>query len=171
LQLEAALKLRDLSSTLNGVVGRVDDLTRQLTTLAESMRRGGDAAGPAAAARAGDGDSGGPVARSAVQPDNAMADISSALEELKKLRATLVREAPFGYRYPPRLREEVQSLMGSITSAIAPPTESQMLRVREVTEETQRAVAELNAIIGGSVRRINEKLSSQPHIMTGSPVK
>ena len=106
-----------------------------------------------------------------MQPDNAMADISSALEELKKLRATLVREAPFGYRYPPRLREEVQSLMGSITSAIAPPTESQMLRLREVTEETQRAVAELNAIIGGSVRRINEKLSSQPHIMTGSPVK
>lgn len=171
LQLEAALKLRDLSSTLNGVVGRVDDLTRQLTTLAESMRRGGDAAGPAAAARAGDGDSGEPVARSAVQPDNAMADISSALEELKKLRATLVREAPFGYRYPPRLREEVQSLMGSITSAIASPTESQMLRLREVTEETQRAVAELNAIIGGSIRRINEKLSSQPHIMTGSPVK
>ncbi|MFY9570046.1 MAG: hypothetical protein WAV20_01430, partial [Blastocatellia bacterium] len=29
-QLDAALKLRDLSSTLNGVLSRVDDLTRQL---------------------------------------------------------------------------------------------------------------------------------------------
>jgi hypothetical protein len=32
-QLDAALKLRDLSSTLNNVVARVDDLTRQLTAL------------------------------------------------------------------------------------------------------------------------------------------
>lgn len=78
---------------------------------------------------------------------------------------------PFGYRYPPRLREEVQSLMGSITSPIAPPTEPQMLRLREVTDETQKAVAELNGIISGSVRRINEKLSSQPHVVTGSAVR
>jgi photosystem II stability/assembly factor-like uncharacterized protein len=170
-QLDAALKLRDLSSTLNGVVARVDDLTRQLTTLAETMRKVPDAGAPAAAARAGDGDGSGPVARSVVQSDNVMADISAALDELKKLRATLVREAPFGYRYPPRLREEVQSLMGSITSPIAPPTEAQMLRLREVTDETQKAVAELNGIISGSVRRINDKLSSQPHVVTGSPVK
>jgi len=170
-QLDAGLKLRDLSSTLNGVVARVDDLTRQLTTLAETIRRVPDAGAPAAAARAGDGEGSGPVARSAVQSDNAMADISASLEELKRLRATLVREAPFGYRYPPRLREEVQSLMGSIASPIAPPTEPQMLRLREVTDETQRAVADLNGIIAGSIRRINEKLSSQPHIVTGSPVK
>ncbi|PYT10331.1 MAG: hypothetical protein DMF60_00415 [Acidobacteria bacterium] len=61
--------------------------------------------------------------------------------------------------------------MGSITSPIAPPTEAQMLRLREVTDETQKAVAELNGIIAGSVRRINDKLSSQPHIVTGSTVR
>jgi hypothetical protein len=167
-QLDAALKLRDLSSTLNSVVARVDDLTRQLTTLNETMRRAPDAA--AAAGRAGDGDGNGASARTG-QSDSATGEINAALDELKKLRATLVREAPFGYRYPPRLREEVNSLMGSISSPIAPPTEPQLLRMREVTDETQKAVSDLNAIISGSIRRINEKLSSQPHVVTGSPVK
>ena len=168
-QLDAGLKLRELSSTLNGVVARIDDLTRQLTALSETTRRIPDPAATAAAARSGDGEGGGPAARSVVaQTDGAGADINAALDELKKLRATLVREAPFSYRYPPRLREEVQSLSGSISSAIAPPTEPQMLRLREVTEETQKAVAELNAIMSGSIRRINEKLSNQPHVMTGS---
>ena len=167
-QLDAGLKLRELSSTLNGVVARIDDLTRQLTALSETTRRIPDPAATAAA-RSGDGEGGGPAARSVVaQTDGAGADINAALDELKKLRATLVREAPFSYRYPPRLREEVQSLSGSISSAIAPPTEPQMLRLREVTEETQKAVADLNAIMSGSIRRINEKLSNQPHVMTGS---
>src|SRR5712692_5717719 len=169
-QLDAALKLRDLNSTLNKLVASVDDLTKQLTTLAETMGKVPDAAATAAL-RAGDGDGTGPAAGNAGQTDNAMGDIKAALEELKKLRATLVREAPFGYRYPPRLREEVQSLMGSITSPIAPPTEPQMLRLRKVTDETQKAVVELNGIISGSIRRVNEKLSSQPHVVTGSPVK
>ncbi|MEK6405943.1 MAG: hypothetical protein AABN34_03155 [Acidobacteriota bacterium] len=169
-QLDAALKLRDLSSTLNSVVARVDDLTRQLTALTETMRRVPDAAATAAV-RAGDGDGGGPAARNVGQTDNAATDINAALDELKKLRATLVREAQFGYRYPPKLREEVQSLSGSISSAIAPPTEAQTLRLREVTDETQKAVADLNAIISGSIRRINEKLSSQPHVVTGSAVR
>ena len=168
-QLDAALKLRDLSSTLNSVVARVEDLTRQLTTLAETMRRAPDAA-PAAAGRAGDGNGTGPAAN-AGQSDNAMGDINAALDEMKKLRATLVREASFGYRYPPKLREEVNSLMGSVSSPIAAPTEPQMVRLREVTEETQKAVADLNAIIAGSIRRVNEKLSSQPHVVTGSALR
>jgi uncharacterized phage infection (PIP) family protein YhgE len=169
-QLDAALKLRDLSSTLNKLVASIDDLTKQLTALSETMRKAPDAAA-AAAGPAGDGDGSGLAARNARQSDGAIGDINAALDELKKLRATLVREAPFGYRYPPRLREEVQSLMGSISSPIAPPTEPQMLRLREVTEETQKAGADLNAIISGSIRRVNEKLSSEPHVLTGPPVK
>jgi len=169
-QLDAALKLRDLSSTLNSVVARVDDLTRQLTTLSETMRRVPDPAATAAV-RAGDGEGSGPPARTSGQSDNATADINAAIDELKKLRATLVREAPFGYRYPPKLREEVQSLGGSISAAIAPPTEAQMLRLREVTEETQKAAADLNGIISASIRRINDKLSGQPHVVTSSAVR
>jgi photosystem II stability/assembly factor-like uncharacterized protein len=169
-QLDAALKLRDLTSTLNKLVASVDDLTKQLTALGEAMKKLPEA-GTTSGSRSGDGDGNGPAAATAGQSESAMADINAALDELKKLRATLVREAQFGYRYPPKLREEVQSLMGSITSAIAPPTEPQLLRLREVTDETQKAVAELNAIIAGSIRRVNEKLSSQPHVVTGPAVK
>jgi hypothetical protein len=165
-QLEAGLKLRELSSSLNNLVARIDDFTRQLTTLSEAARRIPDAG--QAAARTGDGESSGPVARSVGQSDNASSDINTALDELKRLRATLVREASFSYRYPPKLREEVNSLSGSISSAIAPPTEAQMLRLREVTEETEKAIADLNSIISGPIRRVNEKLSGQPHIVTGS---
>jgi hypothetical protein len=169
-QLDAALKLRDLSSTLNGVVARVDDLTRQLSALNDTMRRLPEPAA-SAAVRAGDVDGGGPAVRNGTQSDNGSSDINAALDELKKLRATLVREAPFGYRYPPKLREEVQSLSGSVSAAIAPPTDPQMLRLREVTDETQKAVADLNAIIAGPIRRVNEKLSSQPHVVTGPTVR
>ena len=169
-QLDAALKLRDLTSTLNKLVASVDDLSKQLTTLSETMRKAPEAAATAAN-RAGDGANSGPAAATIGQSDNATADINTALEELKKLRATLVREAPFGYRYPPKLREEVQSLMGSITNPIAPPTEPQLLRLREVTDETQKALADLNAIIAGSIRRVNEKLSNQPHVVAGPSVK
>lgn len=169
-QLDAALKLRDLTSTLNKLVAGVDDLNKQLTTVGETMRKVPEP-GATAANRAGDGNGSGPATATAAQSDNAMADIYTALDELKKLRATLVREAPFGYRYPPKLREEVQSLMGSITSPIASPTEPQLLRLREVTDETQKAVADLNSIISGSIRRVNERLSSQPHVVTGPAVK
>jgi photosystem II stability/assembly factor-like uncharacterized protein len=168
-QLDAGLKLRDLSSSLNNLVARIDDLTRQLTTLNEAARRIPDAG--QAAARAGDGESSGPAARSVGQSDNASSDINTALDELKKLRATLVREASFSYRYPPKLREEVNSLSGSISSAIAPPTEAQMLRLREVTGETEKAIADLNAIISGPIRRVNERLSGQPHIVTGAVMR
>src|SRR5207253_9079781 len=116
-QLDAALRLRDLTSTLNRLVASVDDLNKQLTTLSETMKKVPEA-GATAGSRAGDTDGSGPTAPTAGQSDNAMADINTALDELKKLRATLVREAPFGYRYPPRLREEVQSLMVSTASSI-----------------------------------------------------
>src|SRR5207244_2731798 len=144
-QLNASLELRTLSSTLNNVVARIDDLTRQLTTLAEMWRRGPEITAPPAGN--GDDESGPSLAarRSGGQApaDNGLPEIRTALDELKKLRATLVREAPFGYRYPPKLREEVSSLMGSITNPIAAPTEPQLLRLREVKEETAKAVADL----------------------------
>ena len=68
---------------------------------------------------------------------------------------------PFYYsdiRVDPNDSERVYSLGGGLS-------------VREVTEETQKAVADMNAIISGSIRRINEKLSSLPHVVTGSAVR
>ncbi len=165
-QLGAALELRSLSSRLNEVVARVDDLTRQLTTLGETLKRGGDGGPPAAGEAMGNG----PQSRSGPRDvaNGVHSDITAALDELKKLRSTLVREGQFGYRYAPKLREEVNSLLSSISNPIAPPTEPQMLRLREVTEETAKAVGDLNAIINGPIKRVNERLAAQPHIATGA---
>jgi len=168
-QLNAALELRSLSSTLNRLVAQIDDLTRQLNSLSENLRQG-----PAlTASPAGDGGENDPniAARRNGRPapaNSGLPEIKTALDELKQLRASLVREAQFSYRYPPRLREEVNSLMFSISGPIAPPTEPQMLRLREVKEETAKAMADLNTILTTTIRKINEKLSNQPHIVTGA---
>ncbi len=151
-QLSAALEARELVSKLNMVVARVEDVTRQLTTLQETARREPVAGGENAANGAGD----------------VQANIKTALDELRKLRATLVRECSFNYRCPGKLREDANSLMNSIAAPIAQPTEGQKLRLREITEETNKAIADLNAIISGSVKRINDKLSNSPHIVTST---
>jgi photosystem II stability/assembly factor-like uncharacterized protein len=157
-QHKAALELRDLSSTLNRVVARIDDLTQQLNSLSENLRK--DAQEMPSAGNGGQ-----------ERHPQEMPEIKTAVEELRKLRLTLVREGQFNYRYAPRLREEVNSLMGSITNPVAAPTEPQMLRLREVTEETAQAVAALNAIINGPIQKVNEKLQGRPHIVTGAAIK
>ena len=98
-------------------------------------------------------------------------EINAALEDLKKLRAELVREGSFGYRYAPKLREEINSLMGAIQRPIAPPNEPQLLRLGELKAETEKAVADLDAIISTRIKKINEQLSNQPHIVTGPPIR
>ena len=90
----------------------------------------------------------------------------SAIEELKKLNATLVREGTLNYRYPPKLREEVNSLLFAISGTIAPPTEPQLLRLRETTEEAAQVQASLDKIIAGPIAAVNEKLKTRPQIVS-----
>ena len=163
-QLKSSLELRDLSDKLNEVVSRIDDLKRQLAALAGTMRRGGDA--PESAD--GDGEEG---AARRNRGQGGMSEIRSAIDELDKLRSTLVREGQFNYRFAPKLREEVRSLMGAIIRPIAAPTEPQLFRLSEVKAETEKAVADLNAIIANRIRKINEQLSSRPHIVTGTTIR
>jgi hypothetical protein len=154
-QLSAALEMREIVSRLNMAVAKVDDLTRQLTTLSENTRRGPQ--GPPAAAdgvQAGGGD-----------------DLRAALDELKKLRLSLVREAQFVYRYPPRLRDEANSLLSGIINTVGAPTEPQKLRMRELTEETEKTIGELNQFIATTIKRINDRLSAMPHVVTGAAVR
>ncbi|HEY7913889.1 MAG TPA: hypothetical protein VIG62_18400 [Blastocatellia bacterium] len=165
-QLAAGLELRSLSSRLNEVVARLDDLSRQLTTLADTLKRSAATEPQPAGDRAGNGQQGGSGPRDI--SNGVRSEVSAALDDLKKLRATLVREGTFSYRYAPKLREEVNSLLSSISNPIAPPTEAQMLRLREVSEETAKAVADLNAIINGPIKRVNDRVAAQPHIATGA---
>jgi predicted transglutaminase-like cysteine proteinase len=156
-QLNAGLEMRDLVTRLNRVVQRVDDLTNQLNSIAERASRSGGVTGFAEGNGSG----------SSLNP----ADVKAALDDLKKLRSSLVRECSMNYRCPAKLREEANSLMGSINNTIAPPTEGQKIRIREVKEETMKAVEELNRIINTTIKKLNDQMSGQQHIVTGAPIR
>ncbi len=156
-QLNAGLEMRDLVARLGRVVSRVDDLTNQLNSIAERASRGGSIVGSTEGNGSG----------SSVNP----ADVKAAQDELKKLHSTLVRDCTMNYRCPGKLREEANSLMGSINNTIAPPTEGQKVRMREVKEEIAKAVEELNRIASTTIKKVNDQMSSQPHIVTGAPIK
>ena len=157
-QLSTGMEMRDLVTKLNNLVTRLDDISGQLNAIAERNQRRTVPAEPAAAT---DGATGGSAP--AVNP----ADIRTAQDQLKALRAKLVRECTMGYRCQGRLRDEANSLMSSINGTIAKPTEGQKTAMREMKEETSRAVDELNQIVNTSIKKINDQMSSMPHISTG----
>ena len=55
-------------------------------------------------------------------------------------------------------------MIAGLSNAIAPPTEGQKLRLREIGAETTKVLADLNAIIAGPLKKVNEQLSGQPHV-------
>jgi photosystem II stability/assembly factor-like uncharacterized protein len=154
-QLKAGREAGELVTRVNRLVQRVDDLTSQLNALANRMPRGGPAA---------EGDGNG---ASSINP----ADLKTAQDDLKKLRAKLVRDCTMNYRCPAKLREEVTSLMGGINGGISAPTAGQKTVMQELQTETAQAIAELNRITETSIKKLNEQLSNQPHIAPGAPLK
>jgi hypothetical protein len=149
-QHQALMSLRDLTSELNGVVDRTENLTKQLTALSDGLKpRGraesaGGAAGPSSPAEAA---------------------VTRALDRLKGLRDKLTRPAQgLMYRTPPRLREELGSLSGAIGGPIAPPTEPQKLRLEELKQETAAVAAELEEILGKEIAEVNELLKDRPQV-------
>jgi hypothetical protein len=154
-QLKAGKEAGELATRVNRLVQRVDDLTNQLNALANRAPRGGPGVG--------EGEGGG----QSVNP----ADLKTAQDDLKKLRAKLVRECNMGYRCPSKLREEVTSLMGGLNAGIGAPTDGQKTVLQELQAETAQAIAELSRITETSIKKLNEQLSSQPHIATGAPLK
>src|SRR6185436_1017706 len=117
-------ELLGLSQRVNGAIDRTNDLIRQLTALTENLRR------------------------NAPNEKEALAEADGALADLKKLRdETLLRPLPgLGYRQYPRLREEVQSLYGSVSRSLTRPTDPQLLRKGELNLETSAAAQRLNTI-------------------------
>lgn len=157
-QRDAALALRDLISKVNEVVDRTEDLKTQLSALQERLRSSAGAV------------SNGPTAAPA--DSTALKAIRSALEKVMALRDKLTRPTPrMSYRQYPRLREELQSLYGSIQRPHAPPTEPQKRRLEELRAETDAVVSELNGILTGPVAEVNRLLGQHPHIVAGQPVR
>jgi photosystem II stability/assembly factor-like uncharacterized protein len=147
-QLEASTALSALTSRANAVVERATSLVTQLTALQDRLK-----AQPRAQAQA---------------PRDLASAVDAALGAVKTLRDDdLTRPYPsMGYRQYPRIREEINSLSGSVSRAPVRPTEGQALRLKELTEELGRAIATLNRIQTEQVGTINELMKTAPFIIT-----
>jgi hypothetical protein len=143
-QLDASMQARDLTTRSNRIIARVDNLSRQLTSLQEQFRAPANAE----------------VSRS----------IESALKDLKQFKDSVLARpvAGLGYRQYPRLREEIQTVSGMVSRPLLPPTEGEMLRLAELKGETDAAQARLDAFVRDRIGAINSALGSSPHIITSS---
>jgi hypothetical protein len=74
--------------------------------------------------------------------------------------------AGLGYRQYPRLREEAQTISGSISRPQWPVTAGEKLRSGELKVETDDAQGRLDAIVRERIGKINELLKGSPHIIT-----
>jgi hypothetical protein len=163
-QLDASFEMMRLAQRVNGIVDRVDSLIAQLTSLDEQM---GARGGGRITASGMDGQS-----ASGPSAGDPQALARSARASLKKFRDDeLARPLPgLGYRQFPRLREEVSTVSGSIQRAWGRPTAGELVRMKELQEETTQVAAKLNAMIAGDIARINQMMSGTPRIL-GDPVK
>jgi hypothetical protein len=140
-QLDASMQARDLTTRSNRIIARVDNLSRQLTSLQEQFRAPANA----------------DVAR----------DIASAIKDLKQFKDSVLARpvAGLGYRQYPRLREEIQTLSGMVSRPLLPPTEGELLRLSELKAETDAAQARLDTFVRDRIGAINQALGSSPHIV------
>lgn len=107
-QLDAGLKLRDMTEKINAMIQKADDAVRQLTEAA--------ATNPAARA---------------------------ALAQAKDFRFRMGRlPGEQGYRIQGRLREDIQSLAGSIGATPIAPTAGETLRLKEITANLAETIAD-----------------------------
>jgi hypothetical protein len=142
-QLDAALQVREQLGRVNAILDEAESIRTQLSNLTQLLERNGAAAEEKAAVKA------------------ALDEISAFVEE------DITRPPPrMGYRQYPRLREEVTSLLGQVQGAQAPPTAGQLTRVREVRVDADAAQTQLDAIVDGTIQRLNERLGSWPRVVT-----
>jgi photosystem II stability/assembly factor-like uncharacterized protein len=142
-QFQTATQLNDLSARVNRVVTGTDDLLAQLTSLQTQLRR-------------------------AQGSPTVLANIDTTVKELRHFRDSVLARplAGLGYRQYPRLREEVQTVSGMVSRPMMPPTQGELLRLGELKTETDQAQARLDAIIQNRVMKINQALTSTPHVIT-----
>jgi hypothetical protein len=133
-------------------VERANCLLQQLTTLQDRLKRS-------------------PVRTTTTDgpaPGDLLNAVNAALDASKKLlEDDLTRPYPsMGYRQYPRLREEIQSLSGSVSRAVARPTDPEALRMKELQQELDEAIGRLNRIQTDQVGKINEMMKAAPFIQT-----
>ena len=144
-QLEAALQLRDLTSRANAAVERADNLIEQLTALQQRLKTGPSSPELAAA-------------------------VDAALKAVTTLRDDeLARPYPnMGYRQYPRVREEINSLSGSVSRSFTRPTDGEMVRLKELTSELSGDAEKLMGIQNEQIGKVNELMKTAPYIQVGA---
>jgi ribosomal protein S7 len=147
-QTQALLMLRDMTSRVNEIIDRADQLTTQLTALANELKR----PSPGSAQGAG-GESG------------ALKVVNQALERVTRLREPLTRKVPgLSYRSPAGVRDRIIALSGNIGGYLSAPTAAQLERLKELQGESDTATAELRDILAKTVPEVNAQVSGRPRI-------
>ena len=143
-QWNAAIELRGLTSQVHMMIGASNDLETQITNLMNALD----------------------------EPNGDLkATCSSALEEIEAFKDWLTYPPPrMGYRQRPRLREELRSLMRSITSMASRPTEAEMVRLGELQVETAEAVVAFNQMLDTTIHELNNDAGQFPRIMIDRPI-
>lgn len=149
---ETTLALRDQLSQTHKMINRTAEMVKQLNELKQRIKNAGSDAGV----------------------DNAVnGQIDEAIKKLKELDEEVLRRPPpnMGYRQRPRLREEINTLMGDVDDAFARPTQPQLDRLTELKGEVQSAQQQLDKIVSDHIAPINDKVKNLPQITAGKEVK
>ncbi|HJQ21861.1 MAG TPA: hypothetical protein VJ867_16070 [Gemmatimonadaceae bacterium] len=159
-QQDAALAIRELMSRATSMLEQTDGMSRQLASIDQTLRPG-----------RGSGDSVFAVQQGASSA--ALEAINAARTKLKSFRDDKLARpiAGLGYRQYPRLRDELNTLGSAISRPESEPTDPQMLRLRELTDETAALETELQAIVLNEVAKVNQLLAGTPHVVTAGPRK
>ena len=157
-QVDALLTLRDLTTKSNLMVDGTESLLEQLGKALAAVRQAGGA-----------GASGGQESSNAAS--RGLSELLDAAQtRAREVRGKLTRPIPgILYREGPKLREEILASAADLNGAAAAPNQAQLVRIKELSAESARAIAEFNQIATTIVARINERLGGQPRIVV-SPV-
>lgn len=147
-QRDVALALRDMISRVNRAIGTANSLGRQINDLIEAIDAG------------------------EVEHQEELRTVcDSALDEIDAWLDKALRPPPrMNYRQRPRLREELFSLMRSVTGAASRPTEGEIMRLRELEEESNELMVELNHLLDERIAEINRLAGAEPRIIVRRPV-
>ncbi len=144
-QLEAGIELRDMLSKVNTVLNGTESVMTQMSELKKKVKD---------------------FSSSDFDLTEAEGKIKNVLQMVKEFRNDELKRPinGLGYRQRPRLREELRSLAWAVDGTSARPTNPQMLRMKELDEETEAVVRRYNSIVENEVAEINQILRNFPQV-------
>jgi hypothetical protein len=140
-QAQASFQALSLAAKVTSVIERVDAMLGQLAALDAQLVK-------------------------QTPPPAVRRQVTQAIETLRTFKDNeLARPMPgMGYRQYPRLREDVQSLVGYLGRGFRAPNVGELERMKDLTLQVDQAVAKVNGIIAKDIAAINDAMKSAPRI-------